>query len=141
MKLKTSLLVSACLLVFAAGQVSAGGHASNDEDIVSQIQKGCATEIEEYCSQVTLGDGRLLACFYAHEDKISGQCQFALYDAAAQLERAVSALNYVAGQCIGDIELMCPDVQAGEGRIINCLESKGDALSAPCRQAIEDVFE
>ena len=141
MRLKTSLLMIACLLIFVAGKVFAGGHASSEETIVSQIQKGCATEIEEYCSQVTLGDGRLLACFYAHEDKISGQCQFALYDAAAQLERAVSALNYVAGQCIGDIELLCTDVQAGEGRILSCLESKGDALSAACAQAIDDVFE
>ena len=141
MRLKVSLLLSACLLVFAAGNVSAGAHASADDDIVSQVQKGCETEIKDFCSQVTMGDGRLLACFYAHEDKISGQCQYALYNAAAQLEHAVSALNYVAGQCIGDIELLCPDVQAGEGRILSCLESKGDALSAACSTAIDDVFE
>ena len=62
---------------------------ASDDDIVSQVQKGCATEIEDFCSQVTLGDGRLLACFYAHEDKITGQCQYALYNAAAQLEHAL----------------------------------------------------
>ena len=141
MRLKISKWLGACLLLLAAGQVSAGGHAASEDDLVSQVQKGCETEIKDYCSQVTLGEGRLLACFYAHEDKLSGQCQFALYSAAAQLEHAVSALNYVAGQCIDDVELMCPDVQAGEGRILSCLESKGDALSAPCRAAIEDVFE
>ena len=141
MRQKVYLVMSAFLLTFATGFVSAGEHASGDGDIVSQVQKGCEAEIKNYCSQVTLGEGRLLACFYAHEDKISGQCQFALYSAAAQLEHAVSALNYVAGQCIDDIELLCPEVEAGEGRILSCLESKGDALSSACSLAIGDVFE
>jgi hypothetical protein len=111
------------------------------DDIVSAVQQGCETEIKDFCSEVSMGEGRLLACFYAHEDKLSGQCQYTLYNAAAQLEHAVSSLNYVAGQCIGDIELLCPDVQAGEGRILDCLESKGEVISAACSQAIDDVFE
>jgi len=111
------------------------------QDLVSQIQKGCATEIKEYCSQVTLGEGRLLACFYAHEDKLSGQCEYALYDAAAQLEHAVSTLNYVAGECENDIRTNCADVQLGKGRILECLQSNADSISAGCTQALEDVTE
>jgi hypothetical protein len=129
-----SSLLGGMLLALLAINVSA-------QDIVGQVQTGCEAEIKNYCSQVSLGEGRLLACFYAHEDKLSGQCQYTLYSAAAQLEHAVSALNYVAGQCIGDIELLCPEVQAGEGRILSCLESKGEALGAACSQAIDDVFE
>ena len=129
-----SSLLGGMLLALLAINVSA-------QDIVGQVQTGCEAEIKNYCSQVSLGEGRLLACFYAHEDKLSGQCQYTLYSAAAQLEHAVSALNYVAGQCMGDIELLCPEVQAGEGRILNCLESKGEALGAACSQAIDDVFE
>ncbi len=111
------------------------------QDLVSQIQTGCATEIKEYCSQVTLGEGRLLACFYAHEDKLSGQCEYALYDAAAQLEHAVSTLNYVAGQCENDIREKCADVQLGKGRVLECLQSNADSISAGCVQALEDVTE
>ncbi|RKX45443.1 MAG: hypothetical protein DRP64_04730 [Verrucomicrobia bacterium] len=111
------------------------------DDVVSTIQQGCETEIKDYCSQVTQGEGRMLACFYAHEDKLSGKCEFALYSAAAQLEHAVSSLNYVAGQCMGDIEEHCASVQAGEGRILECLESQGEKISAACTQAIDDVFE
>jgi hypothetical protein len=90
---------------------------------------------------VTPGEGRLLACFYAHEDKLSGQCQYALYDAAAQLERAISDLNYVATQCETDIETHCAGVEIGEGRILECLNSKPDVVSAPCKQAITDVTQ
>jgi hypothetical protein len=111
------------------------------QDLVSAVQKGCAAEIEQYCSQVSPGQGRMLACFYAHEDKLSGQCQFALYDAAAQLERAVSALNYLAGECEGDILAHCADVQLGEGRIVECLQSKGEAVSGSCKQAMNDVLD
>lgn len=134
MKLNSSLFLLGLLTVCVAGPVFG-------EAIVSQVEKGCASEIEKYCSQVTPGEGRLLACFFAHEDKLSGQCQYALYDASAQLERAVSALNYVAGQCEDDATALCAEVQLGEGRILECLLSKGDAVSAPCRQAMNDVID
>lgn len=129
-----SSLLGGLLLALLAMNVSA-------QDPVATVVQGCEPEIKNYCSQVSLGEGRLLACFYAHEEKLSGQCQFALYSAAAQLEHAISALNYVAGQCIGDIELLCPEVQAGEGRILACLDAKGEALGDGCRKAIDDVFE
>jgi hypothetical protein len=111
------------------------------QDIAGGVMKGCETEISSYCSQVNTGEGRLLACFYAHEDKLSSQCQYALYNASAQLEHAVSALNYVAGQCQNDIESLCATVQAGEGRILECLDSNSESVSAPCKQAIKDIFE
>lgn len=125
-------------LILALG-VSATAYAG---DIVSTVQEGCKAEIENYCSQVTMGEGRLLACFYAHEDKISGQCQYALYNASAELERAVSSLNYVASQCEDDIMKLCTDVQEiGNGQLLACLEENKESVSAPCTQAISDVFE
>ena len=84
---------------------------------------------------------RLLACFVAHEDKISGQCQYALYNASAQLEQAVAALSYAATECEQDILAHCGDVYVGEGRVLECLESKGEAVSEACRTAMSDVFE
>lgn len=134
MKFKTTLLIALFMLLGLSGPVMA-------EDIVSTVEKGCATEIESYCSQVTLGEGRLLACFYAHEDKLSGQCQYALYSASAQLEHAISALNYLAGQCQNDIQNLCANVQLGEGRVVECLKANAESVSAPCTQAMNDVIE
>jgi len=133
MKLK-SLLVSSVVFM-SAWSFS----AQAQETVVDLVQQGCSAEIEKYCSQVMIGEGRMLACFYAHEDKLSGQCQYALYQAADVLETVVTAMNYVASQCATDIETHCANVQAGEGRILECLESKGDAVSAPCKQAVADV--
>ena len=134
MRLNILPLLGGLLLALPAGN----GFA---EDIVSQVERGCATEIESFCSRVTLGEGRLLACFYAHEDQLSGQCQYTLYSAAAQLEHAVSALNYVAGQCEDDIVEHCAAVELGEGRIVECLASNAESISAGCTQAMDDVFE
>ena len=111
------------------------------QPIADTIATGCKTEIETFCSQVTLGEGRLLACFYAFEDKLSGQCQYALYTAANQLDQAVSGLQYVATECQSDIETFCSSVQAGEGRIAECLAQNADVLSASCSTAIDEVFE
>jgi hypothetical protein len=133
MKVRITVIALFLLLGFS-GQILA-------QDPAATVHTGCATEIETYCSQVTEGEGRLLACFYAHEDKLSGACQFALYDASAQLEHAVSALNYVAGQCEDDIEKLCASVQAGEGRLLECLGGQKEAVSAECSRAIGDVFE
>ena len=63
--------------------------AAAEKGPVETVLKGCKTELETYCKDVTPGEGRILACLYAHGDKLSGRCEFALYDAAAQLERAV----------------------------------------------------
>ena len=130
-----STTLATILLVFGfSATVSA-------QDIVTTIEQGCSVEIEKYCSQVTPGEGRMLACFFAHEDKLSGQCQYALYNASAQLEHAISALNYVAGQCQSDMEKLCANVAVGEGRLLDCLDANKESVSAACNQAIGDVFE
>jgi len=134
MKMKFLVLLASFALAGLSGPAAAQG-------IVETVQQGCAAEIEAFCSQVSPGEGRLLACFYAHEDKLSGQCQYALYSASAQLEQAVSALSYVATQCENDLMTHCADVQIGEGRVLECLKANADAVTPACTQAVNDVFE
>ena len=107
--------------------------------VVENVVKACQTEIEDYCSQVTPGEGRLLACFYAHENKLTVQCINALYDGMATLERAVEAISYVAGQCREDIQSKCGATVPGEGRITECLLNKKAELSSRCSGAIDEV--
>lgn len=132
-----SRMSAVCTLILAAGF---SGSVFSQDPVATVIQ-GCESEIESFCSQVTPGEGRMLACFYAHGDKLSGKCEYALYNAAAQLEQAVSALKYVASQCQDDISSFCASVEMGEGRILDCLAAQGDAVSAECTAAIEEVFE
>lgn len=113
--------------------------AQDQPSLAQEVAEGCSSELTTYCEAVTPGEGRILACLYAHEDKLSGQCQYALYDAAVRLERAINAITYVANECRADIESTCAGVQAGEGRIAQCLDENRDSLSDTCTSALTEV--
>jgi hypothetical protein len=101
--------------------------------------QGCKTELDTYCKDVTPGEGRVIACIYVHEDKLSGRCKNALYDSAQQLENAVAALAYLATECDADIEKHCSNVEPGEGRILACMEPHKKTVSKRCQKAMQDV--
>jgi hypothetical protein len=109
------------------------------EDLVESVAKGCEKELTSYCKDVTPGEGRILACLYAHSDKLTGQCEYALYDAAVQLERFVAALSYIANECDADLEKFCAKVAVGEGRVLKCLDDNAEKISTRCTQALKDV--
>lgn len=129
----------AILLVMVAAVFMLVSNANAAEDIIESVAKGCEKELTSYCSNVTPGEGRVLACLYAHNDKLSGQCEYALYDAAVQLERFVAALSYLANECDADLEKFCSAVETGEGRLLQCLDDNSKKISARCTQALKDV--
>ena len=131
--------IKAILLVMVAAVFMLVSNATAAEDIIESVAKGCEKELTSYCSNVTPGEGRVLACLYAHNDKLSGQCEYALYDAAVQLERFVSALSYLVNECDADLEKFCSAVEAGEGRLLQCLDDNSKQISARCTQALKDV--
>ena len=110
-----------------------------DQGIIESVAKGCETELKTYCKDVTPGEGRGLACLYAHSDKLSGQCEYALYDAAAQLQRVITALTYVANECRDDLTKFCSNIKPGEGRLLQCIDKNSAKVSSRCKQALKDT--
>jgi hypothetical protein len=132
--MKRTMLVAIVGLILLTGM---GAWAQ--DDVIEVMMKACEPEITAYCSQVTPGEGRLLACFYAHGDKISARCEYALYEGAAALEQFANALTYLATSCHDDLIKYCAEVELGEGRVATCLlEHKAEATET-CQQAIDDV--
>ena len=109
------------------------------QDLVKTVADGCKTELETYCKNVTPGEGRILACLFAYQDKLSGKCEYALYDASVQLERAVAALGYVVNECADDLDKHCSGVAAGEGRLLDCIEKNEKKVSSRCKDAMKEV--
>ena len=109
------------------------------DNVIDTVAKGCEKELTTYCKDVTPGEGRVLACLYAFSDKLTGQCEYALYDAAVQLERFVAALTYLANECDADLEKFCANIEVGEGRVLKCLDDNASKISARCTQALTDV--
>ena len=133
MKTTSIFSIAICLTLLFA--ISAGA----EESLVEIVANGCKTEINAYCKDITPGEGRVLACLYARSDKLSGKCEYALYDAAAQLERAVAALSYVVNECADDLDQFCQNVRAGEGRLLKCIEKNDAKVSSRCKEAIKQV--
>ena len=134
MTMKSKMGVALIAAAFVAGSL-----ATAEETLVDYLVTACETDIENYCSQVTPGNGRLLHCMAAHEDKISGQCEYALYQAATVLEQLAAAMVYVAEQCRTEIETICSDVVLGEGKLPACLAEHDADVSDGCKKAIADT--
>ncbi len=126
------MVVIGMVLVFS-------GVVSAQQKLIDSVAKGCDKELKTYCKDVTPGEGRVLACLYAHEDKLSSKCEYALYDAAAQLERALNALSYVANECRDDLTKFCADIKPGEGRLLQCIDKNDAKVSGRCKQALKDT--
>ena len=112
---------------------------ADEHGLIESVITGCETELTTYCKDVTPGQKRLLACLYAHNDKLSSQCDFALFDAAIQLERAVAALAYVVNECDEDLMQFCGEEQVGEGRLLACLDKNEAEVSSRCKEALTEV--
>ena len=117
----------------------AGGRALAEEDTIAALRKACQKELSTFCKGVPEGEGRVLACFYAFQDKVSDKCMSALYDASAPLERAVTALKYAASQCKDDLNKFCADVKLGQGRGLACLKKNEKSVSQNCNDALKQT--
>ncbi len=125
--------------VTVAIAIFTGAQALPQESLIDHLIDACEGDLQKYCSQVTPGDGRLLHCMAAHEDKISGQCEYAFYQTAALLEQLSVAIAYVAQECETEIETLCRDVELGEGRILACLDEHSEEVGDGCKKAVADT--
>ncbi len=127
------------VVVIGLLMIAGGGVFAAEQGLVQIVADGCKKEIETYCKGVKPGEGRILACLYAYQDKLSNRCEYALYDAASQLQQAITAINYVASECRDDLKTFCSNVKPGEGRLIDCISKNKEKISSRCKQAIKDV--
>jgi hypothetical protein len=144
MKLLATLGVLPLLAVLSAGSVSAQtsvGKTLLDKLTarVTKVESACAKDIKKYCRDVTPGEGRMIYCMQAHEDKISAKCVFELEDAATAIQTAAEALKGGVLACKAEINGVCGKIKPGEGRIATCLLENKSTASAGCAEAIAKV--
>ena len=100
---------------------------------------GCQAELTTFCKDVTPGEGRILACLYAFEDKLSPKCEYALYDSIDQLNRTLANLTYAVNECNDDLDAFCADIKPGEGRLLDCLKKNEAKVSSRCTTAMKEM--
>jgi hypothetical protein len=125
----TSMVLGALLLI--------GRTALAADTVADNVRKSCSKELSTFCKGVPEGEGRILACLYAFEAKVSDKCVQAVYDAAVQLEQAVTAVKFAANECKADLQKYCADVKLGEGRGLACLNKHDKDVSQTCKDALK----
>ena len=115
------------------------GRAQAEDSVADKVKKACNKELSTFCKGVVPGEGRILACLYAFEDKVSDACEYAVYDAASQLEQAATALKFAASQCNDDLQKFCANVKPGEGRALACLNKNEKDVSQTCKDALKQT--
>ena len=109
------------------------------EKVIAKIQASCETDIKSFCSQVTPGEGRLMLCMMAHEDKLSDKCFTTLVDVGDAVELTISSAKRAASVCGPEIDTLCADVKAGGGQIAQCLITNKAKLSGACSAEVAGI--
>jgi len=143
-KLLAKLGLVPLLAILSVGSVSAQADLGKTilEKLTARIAKlesACAKDIKKYCSTVTPGEGRMIYCMQAHEDKISTNCAFELGEAATSVQTAADALKDSVIACRAEINGVCGKTVPGQGRIAACLLSNKSTASAGCAEAIQKI--
>jgi hypothetical protein len=121
------------------GLLLVGGRARADDTIADALKKACNKELTTFCKGVPAGEGRILACLYAFEEKVSDKCIYALYDAELELKQAVVALEFAATSCKDDLQKFCADVKPGQGRGLACMQKNQKNASDACKDALKQT--
>ena len=106
---------------------------------LKQLEASCGGDIQKYCSTVTPGEGRILYCMQAHEDKISPECAYDLNEVETQFQSTTEHLMQAVNACRGDIDKFCAQTQPGQGRIAACLATNRTSVSKSCVDAVQTL--
>jgi Golgi apparatus protein 1 len=143
-KLLGGFAILPLLVVFSVGSASAQtgiGKTILDKLTarITKLEAACARDIKKYCRSVTPGEGRLIYCMQAHEDKISTKCAFELGEAATGVQTAADALKDGVIACKAEIAGVCGKTVPGQGRIAACLLENKSTASSGCAEALKKI--
>jgi len=123
------MLPLAITLTIAGGSRTANAQAALAVD--------CANDLRNFCSKVSPGNDRLVACLISYEDKIIPRCRLTAYLASGRLSNRARGLQGLAKKCSSDIMQYCSNLAAGGGRIADCLRKNKATLMDECRQLLK----
>jgi hypothetical protein len=144
MHLLARLGVLPLLVILSVGSASAQANLGKTivEKLTAKITKlenACRGDIKKYCRDVTPGEGRMIYCMQAHEDKISPKCAYELGETAGSVQATQDLLKDGVIACKAEISGVCGKIQPGQGRIAACLIANKSTASKDCADAIQKV--
>ena len=140
-----ALAVASVFMTLAASSQAQTKLQSKIEDrittAVNKAETACGEDLKKFCSTVTPGEGRVLLCLEAHEDKISSKCDAHFISPRGTSDRALDHVAMTADACWNDIDKFCSSVPEGQGRVAQCLVDKRASVSPGCRNNLGKLFQ
>jgi hypothetical protein len=121
--------------LLATGTLIAVGFSQNAR--AQGVLEDCADDIMTYCENVEPGQGRIISCLYAYEDKISEQCYAATIDFHDAMDFVFATIREALATCATDIETFCAETEFGGGRILTCLSENQSDIAPECKQVVD----
>jgi Golgi apparatus protein 1 len=139
-----NLGIPALLAILSAGPVVAQADVTKaiQEKLAAKaakLESSCADDLKKYCSTVTPGEGRMIYCMQAHEDKISPKCAYDLEEAVADVQLSADNLKDAIVACKAEITGVCGTTLPGQGRIAACLFANKATASKSCVEALQKI--
>lgn len=115
-------------------RIAQSGLRDRMDSAIERVEDACGDDIEEYCSNVTPGGGRIAACMHAHSDALSRRCRFSLSRTARNIR---SAVENIADECWNNIQAQC----GSEQNIAECVKQKTSSLSPTCQTVVAALHD
>ncbi|MES0882795.1 cysteine rich repeat-containing protein [Roseibium sp. SCP14] len=119
----------------------------------SGLMTACSADIASLCNGVREGRGRISACLFAHDNKISTSCRPELTKVTTSrmfekmIPPDVLKMRNTPGEaklrqvCAADIKSRCKGVPPGKGRLLACLYAWSNKVSKSCHAEARSVLE
>jgi hypothetical protein len=129
---RPSLLAAALILASPVANAQV-----RTEPYAAAIKADCAKEIKSLCRHVQDGRGRVLACLYSQDKRLSPKCATTVVASSAALVEAISATTDLRRACEADAKRHCTVVLPGDGRLVDCLNLYRKTMSQACNAALD----
>ncbi|MGI9352184.1 MAG: cysteine rich repeat-containing protein [Rhizobiaceae bacterium] len=100
------------------------------------LLEACEQDIDQFCTGVTPGDGRIMSCLYSREDQVTDQCNNAMEDFGDIIDAMFSTIQNALAICGPDIEKLCAGTKFGEGRMLTCLSENNSDVQPQCQAVV-----
>jgi hypothetical protein len=100
-----------------------------DEEMKHLSSGACKADMNQYCKDITPGQGRMMACLKSHEDKLSPACSKEWKSAKTHMKKEWKEARQACG---GDVQKFCKEA-TGHKEVSQCLNQHMSQLSGSCK--------
>lgn len=121
--------------------------AMEDIRLSPELQSLCRRETLLFCSHLRPGNGRVLHCLSEHKKStertgFSTNCRQGLHAFLQHHLSDISLHGRVKRLCRNDVRTLCAGVQAGKGRVLDCLQQHDvDIKDKKCQAEVSRLIE